>query len=93
MEALAAGLRVVTSNLGALPETCEGFAQLVPIDIDIDEDAASIAVRNGANYSASFTHALAKATYTTGGLYDQVLHMNQHHTWAIRAKEWECFLG
>src|SRR5205085_11659760 len=30
MEALAAGLLVVSSDLGALPETCEGWGRLVP---------------------------------------------------------------
>lgn len=93
MEALAAGMRVVTSELGALPETCEGFAHLVTIDIDIDDDAASIAVKNGNGYSAAFRRALMAATYTTAGLYDQVQHMNEHHTWSIRAREWERLIG
>lgn len=93
MEALAAGMRVVTSDLGALPETCEGFARLVPIDIEIDDENASIAVRNGATYSEAFTHELMRATYTTAGLWDQVAHMNLHHTWAIRARQWTEFLN
>lgn len=93
MEALAAGLRVVTSDLGALPETCEGFARLVPIDIDICDANASITVKNGAAYSAAFLEALKKSTYTTAGLYDQVVHMNQNHTWAIRARQWVEFLN
>lgn len=88
MEALAAGLRVVTSDLGALPETCEGFAGLVPIEIEIDDVATSIAVLNGDNYAEGFLRALAKATYSTAGLYDQVQHMNEHHTWAVRARQW-----
>ena len=88
MEALAAGLRIVTSHLGALPETCEDFAYLVPIIIEIDDEATSINVKNGTSYTAAFQTALAKATYNTGGLYDQVKHMNTHHTWAIRAHEW-----
>jgi glycosyltransferase involved in cell wall biosynthesis len=93
MEALAAGMRVVTSDLGALPETCEGFAKLVPIDIDIDDANASIAVRNGASYTDAFVNALARSTYTTAGLYDQVVHMNTHHTWAVRAQQWVDYLN
>lgn len=93
MEALAAGLRVVSTELGALPETCEGFAHLVPIEIEIDDDAASIAVNNVSEYSSKFLSAMKQATYTTAGLYEQVEHMNRHHTWSVRAREWERFLG
>jgi glycosyltransferase involved in cell wall biosynthesis len=89
MEALASGMRVVTSDLGALPETCEGFAKLVPIDIEIDDEATSIDVKNGAQYASDFHRALMQSTYTTAGLYDQVQHMNTHHTWSVRAREWE----
>lgn len=92
MEALAAGLRVVTSSLGALPETCEGFALLVPIDISIDDAKANIDVRHAADYERAFIQAMMQATYTTGGLYDQVAHMNQHHTWAARAQQWAAYL-
>lgn len=92
MEALAAGMRVVTSDLGALGETCEGFARLVPIDIEIDDANTFITVNNGAEYNDEFIHALMLATYSTAGLYDQVVHMNKHHTWAVRAKQWMDFL-
>jgi glycosyltransferase involved in cell wall biosynthesis len=34
IEALSAGLRVVTSNLGALPETTEGWARMYPYLMD-----------------------------------------------------------
>lgn len=93
MEAMAAGLRVVTSDLGALPETCEGFATLVPIDIDINDANAFIDMKDGAGYRSAFVHALMRATYTTAGLWDQVAHMNLHHTWAVRARQWTEYLN
>lgn len=43
IEALAAGLRVVTSNLGALPETTEGWARMYPYLMDKDRHAEAFA--------------------------------------------------
>lgn len=39
IEALSAGLRVVTSNIGALPETTEGWARMYPYLMDKDKHA------------------------------------------------------
>ena len=39
IEALSAGLRVVTSNLGALPETTEGWARMYPYLMDKQKHA------------------------------------------------------
>ena len=43
IEALSAGLRVVTSNLGALPETTEGWAKMYPYMIDPETHAQNFA--------------------------------------------------
>ena len=91
MEAMAAGLQVVTSHLGALPETTEGFARLVPLEVDIDLDAALITLRDQPAYIAAFAEALA-VPYSTDRLFAQVEHMNCHHTWAVRAQQWTEFL-
>ena len=93
MEALAAGLRVVTSDLGALSETCDGFARLVPIDIDIHDANAFIEMKDEAGYKADFLNALMRATYTTAGLYEQAVHINTHHTWPVRARQWTEYLN
>jgi glycosyltransferase involved in cell wall biosynthesis/GT2 family glycosyltransferase len=39
IEALSAGLRVITSNLGALPETTEGWARMYPYLMDKEKHA------------------------------------------------------
>ena len=77
MEAMAAGLRVVTSDVAALPETTEGFADLVPYNADF--------VRN-------YTEVLDQP-YSPDGLFAQVVHMNQHHTWKVRAQQWAEYLN
>jgi glycosyltransferase involved in cell wall biosynthesis len=43
IEALSAGLRVVTSNLGALPETTEGWARMYPYLMNKDKHAEMFA--------------------------------------------------
>jgi hypothetical protein len=30
--------------------------------------------------------------YYGGDLYDQVVHMNRHHTWSVRARQWSEYL-
>jgi glycosyltransferase involved in cell wall biosynthesis len=44
IEALSAGLRVVTSNLGALPETTEGWARMYPYLMDKQKHAEVFAL-------------------------------------------------
>ncbi len=86
MEALAAGMRVVTSNFAALPETTEGFADLVPLDF-----------RDQEGFVRDYKHTLAERPYRiedeAEALYGQVVHMNQNHTWSVRARQWSEFLN
>ncbi len=83
MEAMAAGLRVVTSDFAALPETTEGFADLVPFDF-----------KDPPKYVGDYTRALlCNSSPDADDLYGQVVHMNQHHTWSVRAAQWSEFLS
>jgi glycosyltransferase involved in cell wall biosynthesis len=86
MEAMAAGLRVVTSDFGALPETTDGWADLIHLDF-----------KDQAAYVRNYTHALDlncryPSDYYGGDLYEQVVHMNRHHTWSARARQWSEYL-
>jgi glycosyltransferase involved in cell wall biosynthesis len=83
MEALAAGCRVVTSDLGALPETTAGFARLVSWD---DGPEA---------YRAQFTQAVIEALRTTAEdrLREQVHYVNDHYHWDGRADQWLTWLN
>jgi glycosyltransferase involved in cell wall biosynthesis len=84
MEALAAGLLVVTSDLGALAETTQGFARLVPYQPG-----------NLDYYVQGYTTALAESLESGAAadrLYEQVSHMNAHYTWKRRAADWVEFL-
>lgn len=87
MEALAAGLAVVTSDLGALPETGAGWATLVP--------PLSL-LRSRQQYVADFVAAvqqvLAQAAADETAFFDrqwqQVQQINTTCTWPIRADQW-----
>ena len=84
MEALAAGCRVVTSELGALPETCAGFARLIACG---QSSAAYLE-----QFTAQTIQVLRELAGGGGGmeleLQRQVAHMNDTAIWQVRSREW-----
>ncbi|HLE49954.1 MAG TPA: glycosyltransferase family 4 protein [Patescibacteria group bacterium] len=83
MEALAAGCLVVTSHLGALPETTAGFANLIT------------GVPSGKPYGQNFVTSVVRALKQNQSplLAQQIAYVNQHYTWSLRAGEWESLLS
>ncbi|KKU83873.1 MAG: Glycosyl transferase group 1 [Candidatus Amesbacteria bacterium GW2011_GWC2_47_8] len=77
MEAMAAGCQVITSDLGALPETTAGFAKLIPMD---------------SNYNQNFVDATVTALKNPTNTNKQVAFVKTNYTWKKRAIEWERWL-
>ena len=90
LEAMASGCFIVTSALGALPETTAGFAELVEFTTDWP------------TYQARYEQALARVieqfSYPENHLKleshlrTQVNYIHDHYTWQRRADEWINFL-
>ncbi len=89
LEAMSAGCRIVTSDLGALRETSAGFARLVPIP-GTRADYLSAFVRNTVEALTESTSGLAVAEEF---MRRQIDYVRQNATWAIRAGQWEEWLG
>jgi glycosyltransferase involved in cell wall biosynthesis len=85
LEAMASGCRVVTSDLGALPETCAGFAPLIPLNGD-----RAIYLNHFVEETVRVLQELAAPD--TAGLESflrrQLEHIDQTATWPMRAQEW-----
>jgi glycosyltransferase involved in cell wall biosynthesis len=85
MEAMATGCQIVTTRLGALPETCAGFADLV----DLPEEQSNLA----GLFAEAVISALTRDRSTVEAhLRGQLNFAREQYTWARRAKEWETFL-
>lgn len=87
MEALAAGLLVVTSDLGALPETCAGWARLVP-PVGPGRGAESFAI----DFARTLDQALTEIETNPAGVlqqrFAQSQAINRSCNWNVRAEEW-----
>ena len=86
IEALSAGLRVVTSNLGALPETTEGWARMYPYLMD-----PSLHAQKFANILSEEIENV-RSGKLDHHLRQQVDLYNTRWTWDYRIKEWLQFL-
>lgn len=88
MEAMAAGCIVVTSDLGALPETTAGFARLVEAPARPAEHVRLFA-------DATLRELLERraAPDAEARLRAQVDYMNSTSTWEARASEWAQWLS
>ena len=89
MEALAAGCLVLSSALGALPETTAGFARLIPVP----PDPAEHAVRFAEAASAALVQWRDDRAATGRRLREQVDHVTAGMSWAERAGDWLAWLA
>jgi glycosyltransferase involved in cell wall biosynthesis len=89
MEALAAGLRVVTSQLGALPETTAGFASLVAVD----GDWPGYRQRFAAEVIRVLETIAADKIAAQDHLSRQIALVQQSGTWQHRARGWSDWLS
>ena len=84
MEAMAAGCLVVSSRLGALPETGAGFARLIPVPAD-----PALHARHFAEAAvAALGRLAADRNAAERALRAQVDHAGASLGWAARARAW-----
>jgi len=86
IDALCAGLRVITPNIGALPETTEGWAKMYPFLQNSDLHAYKFAEILDKEID------LIKQNKLQSHLKNQVNIYNQRWSWDYRIKEWEEYL-
>jgi glycosyltransferase involved in cell wall biosynthesis len=86
IEAMMAGCHVLTTNYGALPETCADFATLVEID------SSGYNLIN--KYAKQLNNLIDKAKDGTLQEYktNQVDYYKKFYTWESRIKQWKNFI-
>ena len=86
MEALAAGVHVITNNFGALYETCSEWP--VYINYSTDYEAMAKDFASGINVAATYLHE----DYIQNHLENQQKFYKRFYNWDKKGGEWESFL-
>jgi glycosyltransferase involved in cell wall biosynthesis len=91
LEAIAAGLKVVALDLGALRETTLGFADLLFVDQSMTDD--EIITRYAALLESNEAAFLADPQAWAAQRFEQSRAVNRLCSWQARAAEWEALLS
>ena len=86
MEALAAGVHVITNNLGALYETCSEWPVYVTYNTNYEKMAIDFA--EGIKAASKYLHE----DYIQNHLENQQKFYKRFYNWGKKAQEWESFL-
>lgn len=90
LEAMAAGMKVISTRLGALETTTMGYADLLPVE-STDPAALIAAFRNAMN--DNINSFLNEPQKWAEAMFAQVRSVNQKCSWAVRAIAWEKLFG
>jgi glycosyltransferase involved in cell wall biosynthesis len=89
LEAMAAGAAILTTALGALPETASGFAHMIPPQADKALHAKSFAGMAIDTLQMQQRDPEAAAARRE----EQIGFVRQNYDWAVRASEWAAWLA
>jgi glycosyltransferase involved in cell wall biosynthesis len=88
LEAMALGASVLTTRLGALPETLAGFGYMVE-----PQDNEALLAKNFAAMAISALNDIgAKPDLAAARREAQIAYVRQNYTWPARALEWQSWL-
>ena len=87
LEALAAGMHVITTNFGALPETCSEWPVYINYTTNLELLAQSFA--HAIEASTKYLHEPKMQTY----LEEQQKFYKKFYSWQRKGSEWENFLA